>query len=173
MNFATGGDQHSPGRRDASQARHMSDRTPAVTRKLTAAGRVAEFFSELRRRIAAEAASDLEPVARPESAEYTAWTSRQAARTEEADRLKRRLATIEAEAKSDVRPKAAPDDPDRIAWYARHVDRERRRLEIEEARLLTTNPTDPAPFAEEGLAAFIAWSKRQESRRRFKDRAAC
>jgi hypothetical protein len=141
-------------------------------RKLPAASRIAEFFADLRRRIAAEAAGDLEPKAKPESAEYTAWTSRQAARTVEADGLKRRLFALGAEAAADVRPKAALGDPDRIAWYARHIDRQRRLLEIDEARWLTTDPTDPAPFAEEGLAAFIAWIKRQEARRRFRGTAA-
>ena len=78
--------------------------------------------------------------------------------------FRRRLA---AEAADDPEPdkRFAP------AWYEwqkRHWDRDRRRIELDEAEALSTYPEDPAPLAIEGLEPFLAWSVRQEKRRRLR-----
>lgn len=69
------------------------------------------------------------------------------------------------EARNDVEPKMR-FSPEWYAWQKRHWDRERRRIELVEAEALSTYPEDPAPFASEGLHEFLAWCRRQESRRR-------
>lgn len=90
--------------------------------------RVAEVFSSFRRRLAGEAAADIEPEIR--------------------------------------------FSPEWYAWQKRHWHREQRRIELEEAEALTTDPTDPAPLSSEGLTEFIAWVRRQEARRVARRRTA-
>jgi hypothetical protein len=75
--------------------------------------------------------------------------------------FRRRLAS---EAANDPEP-GRRFTPQWFAWQRRHWNHDLRRIELAEVEALTTDPTDPAPLASEGLAEFLDWVRRQDARR--------
>src|ERR1700693_56535 len=81
------------------------------------------------------------------------------------------LAELRRQEEADPEPEerfSAPWD----AWQKRHWERAAFRTQLSEAEALTIDEGEPAPLAREGLAAFLDWSKRQDSRRRCRRPAA-
>jgi hypothetical protein len=75
------------------------------------------------------------------------------------------FAEIRRAASADPRPESPLSSPDVEAWLTRHHDREMALTQLREAQALTTDPTDPAPLACEGLSRFLDWLRRKEARR--------